>query len=156
MAGRRYKGMNDPLHKLDAQYAALDEPTLMALFEKATRENDTEALEPLVRQLVLRAVPVVERTVHEFGEPLGFAAADLALVEEEALTKLVLRLGRGVPLPSIRALAYEIARECAQDPDRRPGPDPRAPQPRPSLRIVDGGLARRARTNGHRGGHRDG
>ncbi len=144
--------MNDPPHKLDAQYAALDEPTLMALFETATRENDAEALEPLVRQLVLRAVPVVERTVREFGEPRGLATADLALVEEEALAKLMLRLGRRVSLRSIRALAYEIARSCAEDPDRQPRPAPRAQQPRPSLRIVEGSLGERARTNGHRDG----
>lgn len=148
--------MNDPLHELDAQYAALDDPTLMALFDDANRESDSNVLEPLVRQLVLRAVPVVECAVREFGEPRGLAAADLALVEDEALTKLMLRLGRGVPLPSIRALAYEIARSCAEDPDRRPAPAPKASDPRPSLRVVDGCLAERARTNGHRGGHRDG
>jgi hypothetical protein len=148
--------MNDPLHELDAQYAALDEPTLMALFDEARRENDTDALEPLVRQLVLRAVPIVQRTVREFGAPRGLAAADLGLIEEEALTKLMLRLGRGVRLRSIRVLAYEIARLCAEDPDRRPAPAPTAPPPRPGLSVVDGGLAERARTNGHRGGRRDG
>lgn len=148
--------MNDPLHELDAQYAAFDEPTLMALFDEAIRENHPDVLEPVVRQLVLRAVPVVARTVREFGEPRGLAAADLALVEEEALTKLMLRLGRGVPLPSIRALAYEIARNCAEDPHRRPAAVPKAPHPRPDLRVVERGLAERARTNGHRGGHRDG
>jgi hypothetical protein len=148
--------MNDPLHRLDARYAALDEATLMALFEKATREHDAQALEPLVRQLVLRAVPVVGRTVREFGETRGLADADLALVEDEALTKLMLRLGRGLPLPSIRALAYEIARACAEDPERRPAPVPKTAQPRPSLRVVDGGLAERARMNGKSGGRRDG
>src|ERR1700735_3699154 len=94
--------MNDPLHKLDAQYAALDESTLMVLFETATRENDADALEPLVRQLVLRAVPVVERTVREFGEPRGLSPSDLRLIEDEALTKLVLRLRRGLPPPARR------------------------------------------------------
>jgi hypothetical protein len=147
--------MDDPLHRLDAQFAALDEATLMVLFEKASREGDNEMLEPLVRQLVLRAVPVVERTVRDFGARRGLAPADLELVEEEALTKLLLRLGRGGPLPSIRALAYEFARECAEDPDRRPGPPRKVPQPRPSLQVVDGGLADSARRNGKRGGRHD-
>lgn len=144
--------MNDPLHKLDTQYAALDESTLMVLFETATRENDADALEPLVRQLVLRAVPVVERTVREFGEPRGLSPSDLRLIEDEALTKLVLRLGRGLPLPSIRALAYEIARGCAEDPERRPAPEPKARPVRPALHAVDGSLSSRARSNGHCGG----
>jgi hypothetical protein len=148
--------MNDPLHKLDAQYAALDEATLMVLFETATRENDVDALEPLVRQLVLRAVPVVERTVREFGEPRCLTPADLRLVEDEALTKLVLRLGRGLPLPSIRALAYEIARECAEDPDRRPAPAPKVEPVRPALRAVESSLSSRARSNGRRGGQHNG
>jgi len=148
--------MNDPLHKLDAQYAALDEPTLMVLFKTATRENDADALEPLVRQLVLRAVPVVERIVREFGEPRGLSPSDLRLVEDEALTKLVLRLGRGLPLPSIRVLAYEIARGCAEDPERLPAPEPKAGLVRPALRAVDGSLSSRARSNGHRGGRHDG
>jgi hypothetical protein len=148
--------MNDPLHKLDAHYASLDELTLMALFENATREDDADALEPLVRQLVLRAVPVVERTVREFGEPRGLSPYDLRLIEDEALTKLVLRLGRGLPLPSIRALAYEIARGCAEDPERRPMPGPKVWPVRPVLHAVDGGLSSRARSNGHRGGQHDG
>jgi hypothetical protein len=148
--------MNDPLHKLDAQYAALDESTLMLLFQTATRENDADALEPLVRQLVLRAVPVVERTVREFGEPRGLSPSDQRLVEDEALTKLVLRLGRGLPLPSIRALAYEIARECAEDPSRQPAPTPKARPVHPTLYVVDSSLFSRARSNGHRGGQRDG
>jgi hypothetical protein len=148
--------MNNPLHKLDAHYAALDESALMVLFETATRENDADALEPLVRQLVLRAVPVVERTVREFGEPRGLCPSDQRLVEDEALTKLVLRLGRGLPLPSIRALAYEIARECAEDPDRRLAPAPKVGPVRPALHIVDSGLQFRARSNGHRGGRRNG
>lgn len=148
--------MNDPLHKLDAHYASLDELTLMALFENATREDDADTLEPLVRQLVLRAVPVVERTVREFGEPRGLSPSDIRLIEDEALTKLVLRLGRGLPLPSIRALAYEIARGCAEDPGRRPAPSPKAWPVRPVLHAVDGGLSSRARSNGHRGGQHDG
>jgi hypothetical protein len=148
--------MNDPLNNPDARYAALDEAALMLLFEKASREKDNDALEPLVRQLVLRAVPVVERTVREFGELRGLTPADLELVEEEALTKLLLRLGRGVAVPSIRALAYELARECVEDPDRRPTSAPNAPEPRAHLRVVDGGLANRARMNGKNGRHRDG
>jgi hypothetical protein len=144
--------MNDPLHKLDAHFASLDEATLMMLFEKATREDDADMLEPLVRQLVLRAVPVVERTVREFGKPRGLRSSDLCLVEDEALTKLLLRLGRGLPLPSIRVLAYEIARACAEDPERRPALTSKASLARPALRAVDGGLSSSARSNGHRGG----
>jgi hypothetical protein len=148
--------MNDPLHKLDAHYASLDEPTLMVLYERATRENDAEELEPLVRQLVLRAVPVIDHTVREFGQARGLGPSDLRLVEDEALTKLVLRLGRGVPLPSIRALAYELARECAEDPERRAAPAPKALRPRPVLRALDGGFFADAHTTGHRRGERRG
>ena len=129
--------MNDPLHKLDAHYASLDELALVALFEEATREREADVLEPGVRQLVLRAVPVVERTVREFGEPRGLQPSDLRLVEEEALTKLVLRLQRRLPLPSIRVLAYEIARACAEDPERRAAPASKAGLARPTLRAVN-------------------
>lgn len=133
--------MNDPLHKFDAYYAALDELALVVLFEEASRERDTAALEPLVRQLVLRAVPVVERTVREFGEPRGLQPSDLRLVEDEALTKLLLRLQRGLPLPNLRVLAYETARACAEDPERRPAPAPKPRLARARLRAVDGGLS---------------
>ena len=142
--------MNDPLHRRDAELATVDEPTLMALYEEASRSGDGDALEPLVRQLVLRAVPVVHRTAREFGAPRGLSDADLELVEDEALTKFVLRLGRGAPVASIRALAYELTRECAEDPERRPRPPRRTQPPRPRLKLVDGGLAERARTNGKR------
>lgn len=147
--------MDDPLHHHDSELAALDEQTLMALYDEATRVGDGDALEPLVRQLVLRAVPVIHRTAREFGAPRGFSDADLELVEDEALTKLVLRLGRGVQVASVRALAYELARECAEDPDRRPRPPRRTRPQRPSLKLVDGGLAERARTNGKRMEDRD-
>lgn len=147
--------MDDPLHHHDSELAALDEPTLMALYQDASRAGDSDALEPLVRQLVLRAVPVIHRTAREFGAPRDLSDADLELVEDEALTKLLLRLGRGVPVPSIRALAYELARECAEDPDRRPRPPRRTRPPRPNLKLVDGGLAERAQTNGKRMEDRD-
>lgn len=141
--------MNDPRHRLDAELAALDEPTLVVLYEEASRTGDTDALEALLRQLVLRAVPVVHRTAREFGAPRGLSDDDLELVEDEALTKLVLRLGRGVPVASIRALAYELARECAEDPNRRLRFPRKVQQPRPRLKLV-GGLAEIARTNGKR------
>lgn len=147
--------MNDPFLRRDAELAAVDEVTLISLYEEASRAGDGDALEPLVRQLVLRAVPVIHRTAREYGGPRGLSDADLELVEDEALTKFVLRLGRGVPIASIRALAYELTRECAEDPDRCPRPPRRTQPPRPSLKLVEGGLAGRARTNGKRMEHRD-
>lgn len=143
------------MHRHDLELAALDELTLISLFEEASRSGDADALEPLVRQLVLRAVPVVHRTAREFGAPRGLSDADLDLVEDEALTKLLLRLSRGVRIASVRALAYELARECADDPDRRARSSRKLERPRPSLKLVRGGLHEVARSNGNRMEDRD-
>jgi hypothetical protein len=128
--------MQDPLHDLDARFALLDEPALLVLFAQAERVGDHDALGPLIRQLVLRAVPVVQRTIRTLGSARGFGAEDLRVIEEEALGKLMLRLQRGLARPSVRVLAHEIARTCAEDPRREPAPPPAKNVTRARLRAV--------------------
>lgn len=119
-------------------YAKLDDGSLEAEFSRAKRERDNVSLEPVVRQLVRRATPVVAAAVRRFASP-EFGDRDQLLIEREALTKFLLRL-RGVGrLSNSAVIAHEIARECAEDPDRVPCEPRVVDDPRPQLRVLPGG-----------------
>ncbi|HEV2858097.1 MAG TPA: hypothetical protein VGW80_06815 [Solirubrobacterales bacterium] len=106
------------------------------MFAQAKERGDRDLQEPLLQQLVLRSVPIISRAVRDSDVSLG--PRDLKAIEDEALIKVLARLARSGERADIRALAYEIGRECALDPDRRLAPAPKLSPPRPKLRIVHG------------------
>ena len=119
-------------------YALLDDGSLEAEFGRAKREQDKIALEPVVRQLVLRAAPVVAAAVSRFASR-KFGERDRLLIEREALTKFLLRLAGTRRLSNSTVIAHEIGRECAEDPDRVPCEPRTVENPRPRLRVLPGG-----------------
>jgi hypothetical protein len=127
----------EQLHREEIDYAALDLASLEAELCRANRDRDKEALEPVVRQLVLRSTPVVTAAVQRFA-PEHFAERDLRLIEREAMTKLLLALTGAMKKLNSKVIAHELARECAEDPSRTPLPPP-LPIPRPRLRLLPGG-----------------
>lgn len=125
-----------PLRIAHQEFSSLDDATLSVMFSQAMERDDHDLLEPLLQQLVLRSVPVISRVVQDADASLDLR--DVKSIEEEALIKVLGRLARGGKRPGIRPLAYEIARECALDPDRRKATEPMISPPRPKLRIVHG------------------
>jgi hypothetical protein len=125
-----------PLRITHREFSSLDDETLSVMFAQAKERDDRDLQEPLLQQLVLRSMPVISRAVRDADS--SFGPRDLRAIEDEALIKVLARLARGDVRSSIRALAYEIGRECAVDPDRRRAPEPKISPPRPKLRIVHG------------------
>lgn len=135
-------------------YAKLDDGSLEAEFGRAKRDRDKVALEPVVRQLVLRAAPVVAAAVSRFASP-KFGERDRLLMEREALTKFLLRLAGTCRLSNSAVIAHEFGQECAEDPDRVPCRPRVVENPRPRLRVLPGGqLLRPSRP--HKGGDTNG
>lgn len=125
-----------PLRIAHQEFSPLDDETLSVMFAQAKERDDRDLQEPLLQQLVLRSVPVISRAVRDADATLG--PRDLKAIEDEALIKVLARLARSGERGGIRALAYEIGRECAVDPDRRRAPEPKLSPPRPRLRMVHG------------------
>jgi hypothetical protein len=127
---------NRPLRIIHREFSSLDSPTLSLMFSRALSEGDSDVLEPLLQQLMFRSMSVVSRAIRNADPSLS--PQDSRSIEDEALIKLLSRLGRGGKLQDIRSLAYEIARDCALDPDRRRAPQPKAAMARPNLRVIHG------------------
>lgn len=125
-----------PLRIVHQDLSSLDDETLSVMFAQAKERDDRDLQEPLLQQLVLRSVPIISRAVRDADASLD--PRDLKAVEDEALIKVLARLARSGVQTGIGALAYEIGRECAMDPDRRRAPAPKLSPPRPKLRIVHG------------------
>lgn len=125
-----------PLRIAHQEFSSLNDETLSVMFAQAKERDDRDLQEPLLQQFVLRSVPVISRAVRDADASLG--PRDLKAIEDEALIKVLARLACSGERSDIRALAYEIGRECAVDPDRRRAPEPKISPLRPKLRIVHG------------------
>jgi hypothetical protein len=125
-----------PLRIAHQEFSSLDDAALSVMFAQAKEQDDRDLQEPLLQQLLLRSVPVISRAVRDAEATLG--PRDLKAIEDEALIKVLARLRRSGDRSGIRALAYEIGRECAMDPDRRRASEPKISPPRPRLRVIHG------------------
>jgi hypothetical protein len=126
------------VHLLDLDYAALSDQEIEAIWRRpdhGSRELDAAIL----RQLVLRALPVIEATILDEGARLGFRADDFERASDEVVIRLYTRLRRDRRVRSVRALAHQIALEVARDPLRRREPAVTLfVLARPRLRLVGG------------------
>src|SRR4051794_2328886 len=95
----------------DAVLAGMDDLALEVLRRSALREGD-EHYELILRRLVVRGVPAIELVCREEGERHGLASTQIGLAIEDACARLLLRLHRPDELPSVSAMAAELAREC--------------------------------------------
>ncbi|HEX8745061.1 MAG TPA: hypothetical protein VF712_18190 [Thermoleophilaceae bacterium] len=134
----RYRFMTKLLHDFDAEYGALPDFEVEAMWRHAVL-HDPDAREPLLRQLVLRAAAVIDETVRREGAAAGFTERDVRNAFDEAAQRLMSRLRVDVGVRDVRAVAHQLAREVVADPDRRRAPARSrfAPPPRPRLHLVD-------------------
>lgn len=120
----------------DSVLRGLDDAALEALRRSTLREGDDERYELILRRLVVRGVPAIELVCREEGQRRGLHRTQIGLAIEDACARLLLRLHRPDKLPSVSAMAAELARDCiaAQQP-----PSPTAAplvDEQPRLRLV--------------------
>jgi hypothetical protein len=110
--------MTQLVHQIDLHYAALPDVQIEAMWRHALR-HDPDALEPLLRQLVLRATVVLDRTCRDEGARQGLLEADIERAIDESAVRLLSRLRVDAQVRDVRAIANQIAREVVADPLRR-------------------------------------
>src|SRR4051812_11404501 len=134
--------MKSRVHLLDLDYAALSDQEIEVIWrgpDHGNREVDAAVL----RQLVLRAPPVIEATTFDEGARRTFTADDLERACDEVVIRLYARLRRDRRVRNVRALAHQIALEVARDPLRRREPAVTLfALVRPRLRLVERGEKR--------------
>jgi hypothetical protein len=110
---------------------ALEEVRLQMVADRDSR------LDVVIRELVLRAVRVIESVCRTQGEGRGLSRQQILKSIEDASARLLLRLARHDRQPAVTAVAAEIAGECvaAQAPET-PAP-PRLATRQPRLRVVE-------------------
>jgi hypothetical protein len=128
----------------EAQMAGLDDLQLEVTRLWMVRTNDNR-LELALRHLVVRGLSAITRVCEDAAAARGLTAEQRAAAFEDASVRLTLRLGRAEALPSVGALAAQLAADCiaAQHPEAEPAPKlvPRRPQ----LRVVNDELGKALR-----------
>lgn len=126
--------MSTRLHRLDMRYAAMTDAEIEALW-RISAPGEYELA--LVRQLVLRALDVIELTCADAGRLHGFSAPEIARASDETAARLFARLRANHASKNIRALARTLALEVSADPERQRSPlQLRFQEQRPRLRLV--------------------
>src|SRR5437879_6494275 len=110
--------MKSRVHLLDLDYAALSDQEIEVIWRSPDHGN-REVDAAVLRQLVLRALPVIEATTFDEGARRTFSTDDLERACDEAVIRLYARLRRDRRVRNVRALAHQIAVEVARDPLRR-------------------------------------
>jgi hypothetical protein len=125
--------------QIDARLATLDDQQIQILWRAAVDRRDGEDLEPLVRQLVLRALPAIESACRIHGRRARYSEQEIQTATREASLKLMLRLLHKSRWRSLTALASQLAGEVIADPGRRRRTaPPRLATQRPALRLISG------------------
>jgi hypothetical protein len=128
--------MKNRAHLLDLDYAALSDREIEVIWRRPdhrSRELDAAVL----RQLVLRALPVIEATLRDEGARLAFSGDDFERACDEVVIRLYARVRHDRRVRNVRALAHQMALEVARDPLRQREPDATFfVLARPRLRLV--------------------
>jgi len=128
------------LHRLDVRYAAMTDAEVEALW-RASAPGEREVA--LVRQVVLRALDVIELTCAEAGRLDGFSDGEIERAGDEAAVRLFARLHTNQRVKNTRALACKLALEVIADTDRRRFPvELRFLERRPRLTLIEGKVER--------------
>lgn len=131
--------MNTLLHHVDAEYALFSDSEIEARW-RGPVHGDAIADLAVLRQLVLRALDVIELTCVEHGLRLGLCAHDRERASDEVALKLFARLRADRRVANVRALAHAFAAEVIADPLRARTPTQlRLASSRPRLRLITQG-----------------
>jgi hypothetical protein len=104
--------MPDPQRHDEVLLRRLDDLELEVVRHQFLLDRD-ERFELVLRLLVVRAVPTIERVCRERGAALGLNRSKVGLAIEDASARLLLRLSRPDELPPVGAIAAQIAALCA-------------------------------------------
>jgi hypothetical protein len=125
------------LYRIDAALAALADREVETRWRQALASGERGTIIVLARQLVLRALPVIEQTCLLRAERAGLERCECERAIEESSIKLLLRLLHDGRWSSVGALAAGIATKCLDQPGRRREAMGLAPL-RPRLHLVAG------------------
>lgn len=117
------------------EFQLLDDLQLELLRVEMLATRD-ERLEQLIRVLVLRAVPTIERVCSRRGRERKLGRVEVSKAIEDASARLLLRLARRDRIPAITAVATELAASCVAA--QKQQPPLRLASRRPELRVVQG------------------
>lgn len=110
--------MKSRVHLLDLDYAALSDREIEVIW-RSPDDGKREVDAAVLRQLVLRALPVIEATTLDEGVRLSFSGDDLERACDEVVIRLYARLRRDRRVRNVRALAHQMALDVMRDPLRR-------------------------------------
>ena len=127
--------MSEPIYRLDASLAALDNDQIEELWRTAVANNERKNMLILARQLVLRAQPVIEHTCLMCGRRVGLDSQTCDRAIEETSIRLMLRLLHDTRWPNLGAIAAFLAKTTVQQTRVRADPTV-VLQPRPLLQVV--------------------
>jgi hypothetical protein len=132
--------MSTRLYRLDLRLAAHSDGEIEELWRTAAPGEHEIAL---ARQLVLRALEVIELTCAEEGKAASFSPREIECASDEVALRLFARLRADLQVKNVRALAHALAREVIADLERRRlQPDVRLSERRPRLTLIEGKVER--------------
>jgi hypothetical protein len=99
-------------YPIDAALAALADRDVETRWREARESDMQETVIVLARQLVLRALPMIEQTCRLRADRAGFSQEECERVTEEASINLLLRLLHDDSWANLGALAAAIAEAC--------------------------------------------
>ncbi len=98
--------------------------------------NGDARLELVIRVLILRAVPVIERVCRKRGRGRGLTDTQIRKAIDDASVRTLLRLKRPDRQPAVTAIAAEIATACVDAQEPQSATPPRLASRRPELRLA--------------------
>lgn len=110
---------------------ALEEVRVQMIADRGAR------LDVVIRELVLRAVRVIESICRTQGTERDLSNEQILKAIEDATARLLLRLARPDRLRGVTALGAEIADECVAAQTPQPTASPRLASRQPKLLVVD-------------------
>lgn len=117
-------------------FRRLDDAQLEAVRAEMIANGD-ERLEYVIRALVLRAVPVIEKVSRTRGTARGLSRDQVLKSIDDASVRLLLRLKRPDRQAAVTAMAAEIAAACVDAQEAQPPAAPRLAARRPDLRLAE-------------------
>lgn len=115
----------------------LDDLQLEVVRAEMIADGD-ERLGIVIRALVLRAVPVIEKVCRTRGTARGLSREQILKSIDDASVRLLLRLQRPDRQPAVPAVAADIAAACVDVREPQPPAAPRLAARRPELHLAEG------------------